>query len=134
MVEVVKIKIFGPVFLGFSPEIDPATPLDRPGAPGTSICTKNQPRRPILRPFREVFRDFSPENRPRDPLRSTGRPPDINLHQKSAPQTNSKAISRGTCLAPWLLAIDMRQCVRVSFTSLDHESLQWGAGFKNPPV
>ena len=41
---------FGPVFLGFSPEIDPGTPLDRRGLPGTSICTKNQPRRPTLRP------------------------------------------------------------------------------------
>ena len=30
---------------------------------------------------------------PRDPLRSTGRPPDINLHQKSAPEINSKATS-----------------------------------------
>ena len=50
----VKITIFGPVFLGFGPEIDPGTPLDRPGAP-----------------------------------------PDINLHQKSAPETNSEAISRG---------------------------------------
>ena len=49
-----KIRIFGSVFLGFSKEIDPGTPLDRPGAP-----------------------------------------PDINLHQKSAPETNSKAISRG---------------------------------------
>ena len=39
----VKIKIFGPVFLGFSPEIDPGTPLDRPGAPRTSICTKISP-------------------------------------------------------------------------------------------
>jgi len=48
----VKIKIFGPVFRGFSPEIDPGTPLDGPGAP-----------------------------------------PDINLHQKSAPEANSKAIS-----------------------------------------
>jgi len=34
------------------PEIDPGTPLDRPGVPGTSICTKNRHRRPILRPFR----------------------------------------------------------------------------------
>ena len=50
--KVVKIKIFGPVLRGFSPEIDP-----------------------------------------RDPLRSTGRTPDINLHQRSAPETNSKAIS-----------------------------------------
>ena len=49
----VKIKIFGPVFLVFNPEIDPGTPLDRPGAPRTSIRTKNQPRRPILRPFRK---------------------------------------------------------------------------------
>ena len=42
----------GPVFLGFSPEIDPGPPLDRPDAPRTSSCTKNQPRRPILRQFR----------------------------------------------------------------------------------
>ena len=48
----VWLKIFGPVFRGFRPEIDPGTPLDRRGLPGTSICTKNQPRRPILRPFR----------------------------------------------------------------------------------
>ena len=41
----------GPVFRSFRPEIDPGTPLDRRGSPGTSICTKNQPRRPILRPF-----------------------------------------------------------------------------------
>ena len=52
------------LFRAFRPEIDPGTPLDRRGSPGTSICTKNQPRRPILRPF-----------------------------QKSAPETNSKAIS-----------------------------------------
>ena len=38
--------------MGFRPEIDPGPPLDRWGSPGTSICTKNQPRRPILRPFR----------------------------------------------------------------------------------
>ena len=49
------VKIFGPVFLGFRPEIDPGTPLDRRSSPGTSICTKNQPRGPILRPFRGVF-------------------------------------------------------------------------------
>jgi len=48
----VWLKIFGPVFLGFRPEIDPKTFLDRRGLPGTSICTKNQPRRPILKPFR----------------------------------------------------------------------------------
>ena len=31
---------------------------------------------------------------PRDPLRSTEPAPDINLHEKTAPETNSKAISR----------------------------------------
>jgi len=36
--------------VGFRPEIDPGTPLDRPGPPRTSICTKNQPQRPTLRP------------------------------------------------------------------------------------
>ena len=49
----------GPVLLGFSREIDPETPLDRPGAPRTSICTKNQPRRPILMPFRDDFRSVN---------------------------------------------------------------------------
>ena len=36
----VWLKIFEPVFRGFRPEIDPGTPLDRRGSPGTSICTK----------------------------------------------------------------------------------------------
>ena len=31
------------------------------------------------------FGGLGGRNRPLDPLRSTGRPPDINLHQKSAP-------------------------------------------------
>jgi len=48
----VWLKIVGPVFLDFRPEIDPGTPRDRRGLPGTSICTKNQPGRPILMPFR----------------------------------------------------------------------------------
>ena len=41
----------------------------------------------------QVSENYSLGNRPRDPLRSTGRSPDINLQQKSAPGTNSKAIS-----------------------------------------
>ena len=49
------VKTFGPVFLGFNPEVDTGTPLDRRGSPGTSMCTKNQPRVPILRPFRGNF-------------------------------------------------------------------------------
>ena len=44
------------IFHGFRPEIDPGTPLDRRGSPGTSICNKNQARRPILRPFRGDLR------------------------------------------------------------------------------
>ena len=96
----------------------PGTPLDRRSPPRTSICTKNQPRRPILSPFRDHFIFFSlhmgvaptggaqieRENPgfwwsgrhrgPRYPLRSTGPAPHINLHKKSAPETNSKAISR----------------------------------------
>jgi len=43
--------------------------------------------------FRAGFPGVEPGNRPRDPLGSTGRPPDVNLHQKSAAGTNSKAIS-----------------------------------------
>ena len=48
----VWLKILGPVFLGFRPKIDAGTPLDRPGLPRTSICTKHQPRGPSLRPLR----------------------------------------------------------------------------------
>ena len=43
-------------------------------------------------------RSFSGSGRPRgprDPLGSTGPAPHINLHKKSAPETNSKAIWRG---------------------------------------
>ena len=40
------------------------------------------------------FGGLGGRNRPRDPLRSTGPAPHINLHQKSAPETNSKATSR----------------------------------------
>ena len=36
----------------FPPKPTPGTPLDRRGPPCTSTCTKNQPRRPILRPLR----------------------------------------------------------------------------------
>ena len=36
----------------FLTENRPLDPLDRRGPPRTSICTRNQPRRPILRPFR----------------------------------------------------------------------------------
>jgi len=36
--------------LDFRPKSTPGTPLDRRDPPRTSICTKNQPRRPILRP------------------------------------------------------------------------------------
>ena len=43
--------------------------------------------------YRAGFPGFWPGDRPRDPLRSTGCTPDVNLHQKSAPETNSKAIS-----------------------------------------
>ena len=35
---------------------------------------------------------------PRDPLRSTGPAPHTNLHKKSAPEANSKAISRGSLM------------------------------------
>ena len=70
----VKIKIFVPVFLGFSPEIDPGTPLDRPGAPRTSICTKNQPRRPILMPFRDNSGDRRPATVDRRPATVDRRP------------------------------------------------------------
>ena len=48
----VWLEIFGPVFPGFPAESDPRDPLDRRGPPRTSISTKNQPRRPILRTCR----------------------------------------------------------------------------------
>jgi len=47
----------------------------------------------LAKNFRAGFPGFSAENRPRDPPRSPGPAPHINLHQKSAPQTNSKAVS-----------------------------------------
>ena len=149
--------------LGFKPKIDPGTPLDRWGLPGTSIPTRNQPRRPSLRPFRgtqklppgcpfvragsqggtppqplrrrtgqpgdppptgsrlgcrepkaawhfnsagwiwvtlrqsgwsfsaRVSCDFRPKPDRWDPRRSLGTAPHIDLHEKSAPQTSSKA-------------------------------------------
>ena len=51
---------------------------------------KNQNFRAI---FGSILGGFSPEIDPGTPLRWTGRPPDMNLHLKSAPETNSKAIS-----------------------------------------
>jgi len=50
-----KLKTFRPVFGGFSPEADPKTLNIAPSARNGAECTQNQPRRPILRPFREVF-------------------------------------------------------------------------------
>jgi len=43
------------VFQCFRPDIDAGAPVDRRGSPGTLICTKNQHRRPMLRPFRGHF-------------------------------------------------------------------------------
>ncbi len=43
-------KIFGPVFPGFSAAPNPGALLDRRSPPLASICTRDQPCRPILRP------------------------------------------------------------------------------------
>ncbi len=40
------------VFGRFSAKLGPQTPLERRGSSCRAGCTKNQPRRPILRPFR----------------------------------------------------------------------------------
>ena len=48
----VLLKIVGPVFFCFGPEIDPWTPVDGRGPPGTSLCNKNQHRKPSLKLFR----------------------------------------------------------------------------------
>ena len=48
----------------------------------------------IDRPEIVDFWGSGPPRGPRDPLRSTGPAPHINLHKKSAPKANSKAISR----------------------------------------
>ena len=45
-------EIIGPVFGQFSAKLGPKTPLERRGSSCSAGCTKNQPRRPILRPFR----------------------------------------------------------------------------------
>ncbi len=46
------ILIFGRVFGGFSAKLGPRTSLERRGSSCSAGCTKNQPPRPILRPFR----------------------------------------------------------------------------------
>jgi len=46
----VWLKVVGPVFLRLARRSTPGPPLDRRGLPGTSIYTKNKPRRPTLRP------------------------------------------------------------------------------------
>jgi len=46
--------------------------------------------------FGPVFLEFSAQADPRDPPSSPGLAPHINLHEKSAPQTNSKANWRRT--------------------------------------
>ena len=43
--------------------------------------------------WREGREDRSPQTWPQDPSRSPGLALQFNLHEKSAPQTNSKAIS-----------------------------------------
>ena len=53
----VGLKIVGPVFLGFRQEIDPRTPQNGFSSKSGAEFAQNQPRRPILRPFR-VFLDF----------------------------------------------------------------------------
>ena len=55
--------------------------------------------------FGPFFNGFSAEADPRDPPRSPGPAPHINLHKKSAPQANSKAIS-GTLVMPSLAMFD----------------------------
>jgi hypothetical protein len=45
-------EIFGSVFGRFSAKLGPKTPLERRGSSCSAGCTKNQPGRPILRPFR----------------------------------------------------------------------------------
>ncbi len=45
-----SIELFGPVFCRFSAKLGPQTPLDRRGSSCSAGCTKNQPRRPMLRP------------------------------------------------------------------------------------
>ncbi len=46
------ILILGPVFGRFSAKLGPKTPLERRRSSCSAGCTKNQPRRPILRPSR----------------------------------------------------------------------------------
>ena len=52
------------------------------------------PKAVWLEIFGPVFPGFSAETDPRDHPRSPGPAPHISFHEKSAPQTNSKAISR----------------------------------------
>ncbi len=47
-----SVFCFFQVFGRFSAKLAPKTPLERRGSSCSAGCTKNQPRRPILRPFR----------------------------------------------------------------------------------
>ncbi len=49
-----KIFLFFLVFGRFSAKLGPQTPLEQRGSSCSAGCTKNQPRRPILRPLRGV--------------------------------------------------------------------------------
>ncbi len=46
-----RFSISGSAFGRFSAKLGPKTPLDRRGSSCSAGCTKNQPRRPILRPI-----------------------------------------------------------------------------------
>ncbi len=57
--------LFFQVFGRFPAKLGPKTPLERRGSSCSAGCTKNQPRRPILRPFRgNLNSDFTPSNEP----------------------------------------------------------------------
>ncbi len=53
-------EFFGSVFGRFSAKLGPQTPLERRGSSCSAGCTKNQPGRPSLRPFRGA-KKFRPD-------------------------------------------------------------------------
>ena len=57
------------IFGHFSAKLGPEIPLDRRGSPRSAGCTKNQTRRPILRPFRGHVL-VSPDSMPKSGARA----------------------------------------------------------------
>ena len=69
------------------------------------------PEGSLAKNCRAGFPGLQPGDRPRDPPRSPGLARDINLHQKSTPETNSKAISSRVLYTDCVPAVERQDWV-----------------------